>query len=82
MVFYGTGRVWLNGDRLADVDGQYLGFSLETGDKLLKESTNVLSVQLRNDCSSYILPGIKMPDFLLYGGLSGGSGSRDAGSSS
>jgi beta-galactosidase len=69
--FYGTGSVWLNGHKLADVDGQYLGFSLETGKHLLFDSENTIGVRLTNRCEPHVLPGIDMPDFILYGGLSG-----------
>lgn len=69
--FYGTGNVWLNGRKLADVDGQYLGFYLDVGRYLFLGSENVLGIRLTNRCASHVLPGIRMPDFLLYGGLSG-----------
>jgi len=68
--FYGTGDVWLNGRRLAAVDGQYLGFSLDPGSNLRIGEENLLGVRLTNRCAAYVLPGIRMPDFLLYGGLS------------
>jgi len=69
--FYGTGDVWLNGTKVADVDGEYLGFSLEVSRLLRPGEENVLAVRLTNKCRSHILPGIDSPDFLLYGGLSG-----------
>jgi len=70
--FYGTGDVWLNGSKIAEVDGQYLGFSLDVGNDLLWNSENIIGIRLTNKCSSYVLPGIDDPDFLLYGGLAGG----------
>ena len=69
--FYGTGEVWLNGKCLGKVDGQYLGFSFDVTDALRMDGENRLGIRLTNRCASYVLPGIKMPDFLLYGGLSG-----------
>jgi hypothetical protein len=69
--FYGTGDVWLNGRKLADVDGAYLGISLDVTGHLLTDSANVLALRLTNKCRSHVLPGIKDPDFLLYGGLAG-----------
>ncbi len=69
--FYGTGDVWLNGKRLGKVDGQYLGFDFEVSDALRFDGDNVLGIRITNRCASDVLPGIKMPDFLLYGGLSG-----------
>ena len=68
--FYGTGEVWLNGTRLAKVDGEYLGFDIDLGD-LAPGSEHHLAIALTNKCSRHVLPGIKMPDFLLYGGLTG-----------
>lgn len=69
--FYGTGEVWLNGHKLGRVDGQYLGFRLNVGARLFSASENLLGVRLTNDCASHVLPGIRTPDFILYGGLSG-----------
>ena len=68
--FYGTGEVWLNGSRLAKVDGEYLGFDIDLGD-LAAGSEHHVGIALTNKCSRHVLPGIKMPDFLLYGGLTG-----------
>jgi len=69
--FYGTGDVWLNGQRVGNVDGQYLGFRLDVTGKIRFGEPNALGVRLTNRCASDVLPGIRMPDFLLYGGLSG-----------
>ena len=69
--FYGTGDVWLNGRKLASVDGQYLGLCLEAGRYLPFDAPSVLGIRLTNRYSSRVLPGIKDPDFLLYGGLAG-----------
>ncbi len=69
--FYGTGDVWLNGRRLGLVDGRYLGFRLEATDALRYGAENVIGIRLTNRCRRNVLPGLAMPDFLLYGGLSG-----------
>jgi len=69
--FYGTGDVWLNGRRLGLVDGRYLGFRLDATAALRFGAENVLGIRLTNRCGRNILPGLAMPDFLLYGGLSG-----------
>ena len=69
--FYGTGDVWIDGRRLARVDGQYLGFSLDPTPHLEARRDHILGVRLTNRCRSYVLPGIRMPDFLLHGGLAG-----------
>ena len=69
--FYGTGEVWLNGQRIARVDGQYLGFTLDVSPHLNKGQPNILTVALNNRFHPHVLPGKKMPDFLLHGGLAG-----------
>ncbi len=69
--FYGTGDVWLNGRCLGKVDGQYLGFSFDVTESVRGDGKNQLGIRLTNRCPTYVLPGIKMPDFLLYGGMSG-----------
>jgi len=69
--FYGKGDVWLNGYKVADVDGQYLGFGIDVGRYLFSASENILGVRLTNRCPDYVLPGIKMSEFFLYGGLTG-----------
>ncbi len=69
--FYGTGEVWLDGRRLAEVDGQYLGFELDLGDRLAGGGDHLVAVRLTNRCRRYILPGHRCPDFILHGGLTG-----------
>ena len=69
--FYGTGDVWLNGRSLAKVDGQYLGFRLDVTRELKWGADNRIALRLTNRCARHVLPGNRMPDFLLYGGLSG-----------
>ena len=69
--FYGTGDLWVNGQRIASVDGQYIGISVDANEHLCSNSDNILGFRLTNKCSRNVLPGIDMPDFLLYGGLSG-----------
>lgn len=70
--FYGTGDVWLDKRRIARVDGQYLGFSIDVTRHLSKADSHVLGIRLTNRCASHVLPGLKLPDFLLHGGLAGG----------
>jgi beta-galactosidase len=67
--FYGWGKVWLNGRSLGAVDGEYLGIEVPLGG--LRASGNELVLALCNRYRRDVLPGQKMPDFLLYGGLSG-----------
>lgn len=68
--FYGLARVWLNGHRVAELDGQYLGFWLDVG-RWLAPGRNVLGVRMDNRTRRDLLPAHKDPDFLLYGGFSG-----------
>jgi len=69
--FYGRAAVRLNGRRLGAVDGQYLGFCFDVGRRLRPRDENELSVRLDNFYRRNMLPGIRWPDFLLYGGLAG-----------
>jgi len=68
--FYGTGDIWLNKSHLGKVDGQYLGFEFDITD-IINENNNCICLRLTNLCNISVLPGHKMPDFLLYGGMSG-----------
>jgi len=68
--FYGTGDIWLNKVHLGKVDGQYLGFDFDITD-LIDEHNNCIALRLTNLCNLSVLPGHKMPDFLLHGGMSG-----------
>ncbi|MFO7871237.1 MAG: glycoside hydrolase family 2 TIM barrel-domain containing protein [Kiritimatiellia bacterium] len=69
--FYGTGDVWINGVKVSEIDGQYLGFRLDVTRYLRPGVENVCGIRLTNRCARHVLPGIRMPDFILYGGLSG-----------
>ena len=68
--FYGFGDVWVDGQSISRVDGQYLGFRLELP-KSLSPGRHVLAVRLENLFQKRVLPGRRDPDFLLYGGLAG-----------
>ena len=68
--FYGTGELWLNGRRHARFDAQYMGLSIDVTE-CLSCSELVLGIRVTNRCAAHILPGIGMPDFVLYGGLAG-----------
>ncbi|MCD4751194.1 MAG: hypothetical protein K8R59_17610, partial [Thermoanaerobaculales bacterium] len=67
--FYGMAEVWLDGRRLARVDGQYMGFAIDLPAMIPGEHR--LAVRLDNISRRNVLPGSKSPDFLLYGGLTG-----------
>lgn len=69
--FYGVGDLWLNGRRVCTIDGQYLGFRIDVTDRLNPATDNVVGIRLDNDYHPHVLPGKKMPDFLLHGGLAG-----------
>ena len=69
--FYGRGSVELNGTSLGAVDGAYLGFCINVSDALKPGDDNALSITLSNKHHRHVLPGIKDPDFILYGGLAG-----------
>ena len=69
--FYGVGEVWMNGMRVDEVDGQYLGFRLDVTSLLQPGCENLLGIRLNNSYHPLVLPGKKDPDFLLYGGMAG-----------
>ena len=68
--FYGEAKLWLNGKYLGKHDGNYLGLRVDVS-KALRVGKQVLAVELDNDCSNDVLPGIREPDFVLHGGLAG-----------
>ena len=70
--FYGLGDVWLDGAKLTDVDGQFLGFALDLTEHLRPGEEHLLAIRLDNRARRNVLPGHRMPDFILYGGLTGG----------
>lgn len=69
--FYGTGDVWLNGRLIQRINGQYLGFSMDVTSALRGPGPHRLAISLTNVYRRFVLPGKKMPDFLLHGGLAG-----------
>ena len=69
--FYGVGRAWLNGRSIGRFNGDYLGFDLDVAEAL-RAGANRLVIQVCNRYSRAVLPGIRDPDFHLYGGLGGG----------
>lgn len=70
--FYGWGDIWLNGRKIAAVEGQYLGFREDVSPFVrMHPSDNLVAIRLSNRHSRAVLPGIRDPDFLLYGGLAG-----------
>ena len=68
--FYGVGRAWLNGRSIGRFNGDYLGFDLDVAEAL-RAGANRLVIQVCNRYSRAVLPGIRDPDFQLYGGLGG-----------
>ncbi len=68
--FYGTGRLYVNGRAAGRIDGAYLGLD-EDLTAWLRPGLNRVGCVLSNNCGRNVLPGIRDPDFLLYGGLAG-----------
>lgn len=68
--FYGTGRLYVNGRTARRIDGAYLGLD-EDITAWLQPGVNRVGCVLSNNCGRNVLPGIRDPDFLLYGGLAG-----------
>jgi beta-galactosidase len=69
--FHGVGRAWLNGCAVGRFNADYLGFDLDITEAV-RAGINRLAIQVCNRYSRAILPGIRDPDFHLYGGLGGG----------
>ena len=69
--FYGTGTIWIDGQKLQTFDAQYLGLSVDVTKVMQRCSEFLVGVDLTNQCAKHVLPGNPMPDFLLYGGLAG-----------
>ncbi|MBT3293813.1 MAG: hypothetical protein HN919_19675 [Verrucomicrobia bacterium] len=69
--FYGRGRIKLNGALLPRVDGQFIGFEIDVTSLLNSSGDNRIRIELSNRHHPHVLPGIKDPDFLLHGGLTG-----------
>ena len=69
--FYGKSTLQLNDQPLGTQDGQYLGFEVDITSYLHQLQRNTLTLVLDNRHRRDTLPGIKKPDFLLFGGLSG-----------
>ncbi len=67
--FYGLAQVWLDGRRIARVDGQYLGLNVDLPE--IDPGEHLLALTLENRIHRNVLPGFSAPDFLLYGGLVG-----------
>lgn len=68
--FHGIGRAWLNGREIGRFNGDYLGFDLDVAEAL-RAGANRLAIQVCNRYFPAVLPGIRDPDFHLYGGLGG-----------
>ncbi len=69
--FYGVGDVWFDGHRLARVDGQYLGTTIDLP-PLRGATGHLMAFRLDNRWHRNVLPGFRQPDFILHGGLAGG----------
>lgn len=69
--FYGVGDVWLDGRRLAKINGQYLGEAVALPAPI-EGSEHLLALRLDNRWRRNVLPGFRQPDFILHGGLAGG----------
>ena len=69
--FYGTGSIWLQGQKRKSFDAEYLGVSIDVTSAIQQDTNLLVGVRLTNRCGRHVLPGSPMPDFLLYGGLAG-----------
>lgn len=67
--FFGLGSLRVNGKKILDFDAQYLGFEVDLTSFLSRTAELELCITVSNLPKSDVLPGIKDPDFLLYGGL-------------
>lgn len=69
--FYGWGTLWVDGVSRAPLQGNYLGSEVDLTDALTA-GEHQIGIRLTNAWRRNVLPGLAMPDFLLYGGLAGG----------
>jgi len=67
--FYGLAKIWLDGQPLARVDGQFLGLNIDLPEQ--EPGEHLLALTMENRIHRNVLPGFSAPDFLLYGGLVG-----------
>ena len=69
--FYGIGELRIDGQRVCGIDGEYLGLAVDITRHVHPGGDHLVAIRLTNRCPRRVLPGIRMPDFLLYGGLAG-----------
>jgi beta-galactosidase len=67
--FHGLAKIWLDGRRIARVDGQFLGLDVDLHE--IAPGEHLLALRMENRIHRNVLPGFSAPDFLLYGGLVG-----------
>lgn len=68
--FYGSGDLWIDGRRHTSVDGQFLGISVDLP-RTCAENGCTIGARLDNRRRRNVLPGRRIPDFILHGGLAG-----------
>lgn len=68
--FYGAGRLWINRYDAGCFNGDYLGLDIDITAGL-RPGINRLILQVNNRFNRNRLPGLRDPDFHLYGGLGG-----------
>jgi len=70
--FYGSAEVLLNRRRVGVFEGEYLGFDVDVTEELRQRGDHQLVLSMTNRRPLHVLPGKRLPDFLLHGGLAGG----------
>ncbi len=68
--FWGSAEIFWNRRRLGKVEGASLGTWLDVSE-VVSAGHHQIGIRLENKHKRSRLPGIKEPDFLLYGGLAG-----------
>ncbi len=67
---WGKVHVWLNGEDLGEHTDGLVGFELELTDHLVS-GQNLIAIRVDNSHDPRVLPGKRLPDYNVYGGLCG-----------
>jgi len=67
---WGVTQVWINGQRTGEYDQGLAGFEIDAT-PYLERGQNSICVRVDNSHQEHLLPGKSIPDYNIYGGISG-----------